>query len=76
VVDPRSSAPAARIRALTCGTGVNVALDCSGTPAAQRLCLDAVRRLSTVAFVDEPATRVSTGLIRKGLRCLAAVTIV
>src|SRR6185312_12231682 len=74
VVDPRSPDAVAEIRALTGGTGVDVALDCSGTIAAQRLCIDAVRRRGTVAFVgecrDELAIRVSPDLIRKGLSLL------
>lgn len=61
----------ARLRELTDGRGVDKALDCSGSVAAHRLCLDATRRRGQVAFVGECAqdtpVRVSPDLIRKGL---------
>ena len=53
---------------------LKLSLDCSGVLAAQRFCLDAVRRKGHVAFVGEsiqelPVT-VSPDLIRKGI-CLS-----
>jgi threonine dehydrogenase-like Zn-dependent dehydrogenase len=59
------------IKHLTHGKGVDKALDCSGVLAAQRFCLDAVRRKGHVTFVGEstqelPVT-VSPDLIRKGI---------
>ena len=60
-----------QIRALTGGRGVTCAVECSGRLAAQRLCLDAVRRRGRVAIVGEAAddlvVRASADLIRKGL---------
>ena len=59
------------IRDATDGRGVDVALDCSGSVAAHRLCIDAARRRGRVAFVgecsQETPVRVSPDLIRKGL---------
>jgi threonine dehydrogenase-like Zn-dependent dehydrogenase len=61
----------AEIRERTGGRGVDAALDCSGTVAAQRLCLDATRRRGQVAFIGECGEpleiRASPDLIRKGL---------
>ena len=63
--------PLARIRELTDGRGVDCAVDCSGSVAGERLCIDAVRRRGRVAFVGECSQdlpiRVSPDLIRKGL---------
>ncbi|HDP89643.1 MAG TPA: alcohol dehydrogenase [Thioalkalivibrio sp.] len=71
VIDPRDPDALEQIMALTCGVGVDVALDCSGVVAAQRLCVDAARRRGRVAFIgechDELPIRVSPDLIRKGL---------
>ena len=71
VLDPRDEGTPVRIRELTGGIGVDCALDCSGTVAAERLCVDATRRKGQVAFVGECnedlAIRVSPDLIRKGL---------
>ena len=59
------------IRDLTGGLGVDKALDCSGSVAAHRLCIDATRRRGQVAFVgecsDETSIRISPDMIRKGL---------
>jgi L-iditol 2-dehydrogenase len=71
VIDPRDPDALAQINALTNGVGVDVALDCSGVVAAQRLCIDATRRRGRVAFIgechDDLPIRVSPDLIRKGL---------
>ncbi|MCE5258353.1 MAG: zinc-binding dehydrogenase [Chloroflexi bacterium] len=71
VFDPRDPAIVEAIRAATGGRGVDAALDCSGTVAAERLCIDAVRRRGQVAYVgecgDELSIRVSPDMIRKGL---------
>lgn len=71
VFDPTDPDLVKRIRDLTDGRGVDCALDCSGTVAAQRLCLEATRRRGKVAFVgecgDELKIRVSPDLIRTGL---------
>jgi len=71
VLDPRDEGTLTRIMELTGGVGVDAALDCSGTVAAERLCIDATRRLGQVAYVgecgDELSIRVSPDMIRKGL---------
>lgn len=71
VFDPADPETKARIQELTEGVGPDAGLDCSGSPAAHRLLIDAVRRRGQVAFVgecsEETAIRVSPDLIRKGL---------
>jgi threonine dehydrogenase-like Zn-dependent dehydrogenase len=71
VLDPRSETVLEEIRDLTGGMGVDCALDCSGTVAAERLCIDATRRRGQVALVGECSEdlpiRVSPDMIRKGL---------
>lgn len=71
VLDPRDEATLARIMELTDGVGVDCALDCSGTVAAERLCIDATRRKGQVTFIGECNEPVgvltSNDLIRKGL---------
>lgn len=52
-VDSRSEDTVARLRALTDGTGVDIAVECSGSPAAQNSALDATGRFGSVAFVGE-----------------------
>lgn len=75
VLDPADPDLAPTIRALTSG-GVDCALDCSGTVAAQRLCLEATRRRGRVAFVGECSeplpVRVSPDLIRNGLTVIGS----
>jgi len=76
LVDPRDTGALAQIMDLTQGRGVDCALDCSGTVAAQRLCIDATRRKGQVAFVgecsDELPIRVSPDMIRKGLTLIGS----
>lgn len=71
VFDPAQDDLVARIKENTLSNGVDVALDCSGTVAGQRTCLEAVRRRGRVAFVgecsEELRIRVSPDLIRNGL---------
>ena len=61
---------------LTGGRGVDKAIDCSGSPAAHRLCVDGVRRRGDVAFVgectDETPIRVGPDLLRKGIRLIGS----
>ena len=45
--------PVEAIRATTAGRGVDVAIDCSGAPAAQNAALDAACKRGAVAFVGE-----------------------
>lgn len=76
VLDPRSGTALQAILDLTGGRGADCAIDCSGTVAAQRLCVDATRRKGIVAFVgecqQELAIRVSPDLIRKGLTVIGS----
>ena len=76
VFDPADEDIVKRIQALTDGRGVDCALDCSGTVAAERLCLDATRRKGKVAFVgecgDDLTIRVSPDLIRTGITIIGS----
>lgn len=47
---------AAAITELTGGTGVEVAIDCSGSASARHLCLETARQWGRVAFVGEGGT--------------------
>ena len=71
VIDPADEYAVEHIRDLTGGIGVDKAVDCSGSPAAHRLCIDALRRRGSLAFVGESGgdTRlvVSPDMIRKGI---------
>ncbi len=53
VLDSTADPVVARLRELTHGEGPDVAIDCSGNPAAQNAALDATRRFGSVAFVGE-----------------------
>ena len=70
VLDPRDD-NLERIAALTDGTGVDAALDCSGNVHAQRFCIDAVRRRGQICFIGECssdlAIQASRDFIRKGI---------
>lgn len=69
VVDPGRADALQEIRELSHG-GPDAAIDCSGSPAAQRLLIDAVRRRGQVALVGEAGpleVHVSRDLLRKGL---------
>ena len=71
VIDPRSDDCLEQIKALTGGTGVDKAVDCSGTVAAHRLCIEAVRCKGQIAFIgecwEETPLRISPDMIQKGL---------
>jgi threonine dehydrogenase-like Zn-dependent dehydrogenase len=71
VLDPSDEELLETVRDLTEGVGVDCALDCSGTVAAERLCLDATRRKGHVAYVGECGQdfpiRISPDLIRTGI---------
>lgn len=70
VLDPTDPAVLTQLRELTGGQGVDKAIDCAGTTAARRLCIDGTRRLGQIAFVGEGAefpVHGSNDLIRKGL---------
>jgi L-iditol 2-dehydrogenase len=72
VFDPAAPNLADQIKEFTGGVGVDAAVDCSGAPAAQRVCIDSTRRRGQVAFVGECFDKkleigVSSDMIRKGL---------
>jgi threonine dehydrogenase-like Zn-dependent dehydrogenase len=71
VFDPRDEGILDRIKEASGGLGVDCALDCSGVAAAERLCIDATRRMGKVAYVGENygdlTIRPSPDLLRKGL---------
>ncbi|MFN8440342.1 MAG: zinc-binding dehydrogenase [Caldilineaceae bacterium] len=71
VIDPIDPDALRRIFDLSGGLGVDHALDCSGVPAAHRLCIDAARRKGTVTFVGESQhdtpIQISCDMLRKGL---------
>ncbi|MBK8470467.1 MAG: zinc-dependent alcohol dehydrogenase family protein [Candidatus Phosphoribacter sp.] len=54
VVPQRGEAGVARVRALTEGLGVDVALECVGTPESMRTALDLVRDGGRIGFVGVP----------------------
>jgi threonine dehydrogenase-like Zn-dependent dehydrogenase len=64
------------IRERTGGLGVDAAIDCSGSPVAQRLCIDAVRRRGRVAFVGQTRTPIevhpSRDLLANGLTVMGS----
>lgn len=67
--------PVERLRDLTRGAGVDVAIDCSGAPPAQNAALDAARPRGAVAFVGESSSTTinpSDQMIRKLLRVIGA----
>jgi threonine dehydrogenase-like Zn-dependent dehydrogenase len=75
VVNSCDQDPTERLRDLTRGVGVDVAIDCSGNPKAQNSALDSARRFGSVAFVGESfATTInpSDQLIRKQLQVIGA----
>jgi len=76
VLDPTDDDIHGRIRELTAGRGVPKAVDCSGSPAAHRLCIDAASTLGKIAFVGEcvqpTPLRVSPDLIRRGLTLIGS----
>ena len=69
-IDPGEEGALERIMDLTDDRGADKAIDCSGSPDAQRLMIDAARRRGQVAFVGEAGEltiQVSRDTIRKGL---------
>ena len=51
VIDPRDPQALEQIKDLTCGRGVDKAVDCTAVPAAQQFAIAATRRRGHVAFV-------------------------
>ncbi|MEM7134830.1 MAG: zinc-binding dehydrogenase [Chloroflexota bacterium] len=71
VVDPFADDCREQIHELTHGAGIDKALDCSGAPKAQRLCIDSLRRRGEMAFVGAGGQTLEvtdwTDMIMKGL---------
>jgi threonine dehydrogenase-like Zn-dependent dehydrogenase len=71
VLDPRDDDILDRIKELTDGNGVDYSLESAGALSAERLCIDATRRMGKAAFVGESydgvTIRMSPDLLRKGL---------
>ncbi|WP_084960756.1 zinc-dependent alcohol dehydrogenase [Thermoactinospora rubra] len=77
VLDPREGNVRERIMALT-GGGVDFAIDCSGQPDYQRLCLDVVGRLGAVGFLAEPGeltVHVNDDLVQKGVTLMGSLDV-
>ena len=75
VINSAKENPVERLRALTAGDGVDVAIDCSGNPAGQNAALDSARKQGAVAFVGESrftTINPSDQLIRKLLTVIGA----
>ncbi len=53
VINSTKEDPVERLRALTYGEGVDVAIDSSGNPAGQNAALDSARKFGSVAFIGE-----------------------
>jgi threonine dehydrogenase-like Zn-dependent dehydrogenase len=74
-VDPTAGDGVDRIRGLTGGRGVDVALDCSGVPATTGMALDSAAIGGRVAFIGEKAEatiRPSAQFIRKELAVIGS----
>lgn len=75
VINSVNEDPVERLRALTYGEGVDIAIDCSGNPAGQNAALDSARKRGAVAFVGESRSTTinpSDQLIRKLLTVIGA----
>jgi L-iditol 2-dehydrogenase len=78
VVNPLDGDVREQIRSITGGRGVDVAIECSGQHDYQRLVVDAVARMGTVAFLAEPGEitlQVDADLVQKGVTLLGSLDI-
>jgi len=76
-LDPKSDDPVKTLRELTHGEGVDLALDCSGSPAARAATVRATRTWGTACFVGEGDTvtlDVSQDLLRRQITLVASWT--
>jgi threonine dehydrogenase-like Zn-dependent dehydrogenase len=74
-INSREENPVEQLRELTGGRGVDVAIDCSGSPAGQNAALDSAAKFGRVAFIGESRqTEInpSDQLIRKLLTVIGA----
>jgi L-iditol 2-dehydrogenase len=78
VLDPRDGDVLQRIMEITGGKGVDAAVECSGQHEYQRLAIDAVKRLGSVAFLAEPGEitiQVDADLVQRGVTVLGSLDI-
>jgi threonine dehydrogenase-like Zn-dependent dehydrogenase len=78
VLDPAQDDVRAAIDELTSGRGAGAVLECSGQPAYQRLAVDAVGRMGSVAFISEPGdlmVNVDRDLVQRGVTLLGTLDI-
>jgi L-iditol 2-dehydrogenase len=78
VLDPRVDDVVRAVGEVTEGRGADFVLECSGLPEYQRLAIDCVARLGTVAFLAEPGeihVRVDDDLVQKGVTLLGSLDI-
>lgn len=78
VLDPSVDDVREAVLAMTEGIGVDFCLECSGQNEYQRLAIDAVKRLGSVAFLSEPGqvvVRVDDDLVQKGVNLLGTLDI-
>jgi (R,R)-butanediol dehydrogenase/meso-butanediol dehydrogenase/diacetyl reductase len=73
IFDPRSVDVPAELRERTDGLGADVAIECSGSPAALRACLQAIRTRGTVAQVGLQVEDVAIDAMRLAARELSLV---
>lgn len=76
-IDPQVDDPVKALRELTHGEGVDLALDCSGAPAARAAAVRATRTWGTACFVGEGDTvtlDVSQDLLRRQITLVASWT--
>lgn len=77
VIDGRANDPVMALKALTDGEGVDLALDCSGSPEARLAAVRATRTWGTVCYVGEGKTvtlDVSQDLLRRQLTLIGSWT--
>jgi len=77
VIDGRDNDPVAALKELTHGEGVDLAIDCSGSPEARVAAVRATRTWGTVCYVGEGKTvtlDVSQDLLRRQLTLIGSWT--
>jgi L-iditol 2-dehydrogenase len=67
IIDPKSPDALDQVKQLTGGRGVDVAIDCTAVPTAQKFAMDATRRLGQVAFVGWGGKIERENMIPQGL---------
>ncbi len=73
IINSSREDPVERLRAMTYGEGVDIAIDSSGNPSGQNAALDSARKLGSVAFIGESRSMTinpSDQIIRKLLHVI------